>query len=94
VLCGRYPGVTWVVSDVAESQAVRGTQGGAWHMRAAGGRPFTAVGVVIVATTAVALALRVYYQSTLPQFLLGATEYDDGTYLGGSPSVLVVLSFA
>jgi hypothetical protein len=72
------------VSEVAESQAVRGAQGGARPARAAGGRPFTAVAVVIVATTALALALRVYYQSTLSGFLLGVAEYDDGVYFGSA----------
>jgi hypothetical protein len=72
------------VSGVAESQAVRGAQGGARPARAAGGRRFTAVAVVIVATTALALALRVYLQSTAPGFLLAVTEYDDGTYFGSA----------
>jgi hypothetical protein len=43
-----------------------------------------AVVVIIAITTALALALRVYYQSTLAGFLRGVTEYDDGTYFGGS----------
>jgi hypothetical protein len=72
------------VSEVAESQALDGAQGGARHTQAAGGRPLIAVGVVIVATTALALALRVYYQSTLAGFLQGVTEYDDGTYFGSA----------
>jgi hypothetical protein len=44
---------------VAEGQVAGGVQGGDRRARAAGGRPFTAVGVVIVVTTALALALRV-----------------------------------
>ena len=72
------------MSKVAEGQAVGGAQSGARHPRAAWGRPFTAVGVVIVLTTALALALRVYYQSTAAGFLAGVTEYDDGTYFGSA----------
>jgi hypothetical protein len=72
------------VSEVAESQAARGAQGDARHAHAAGGRPVFAVGVVIVATTALALALRAYYQSTPAGFLAGVTQYDDGTYFGSA----------
>jgi hypothetical protein len=72
------------VSEVAESQAVRRAQDSAGHARPTGGRPYTAVAVVIVATTALALALRVYYQATLAGSLLGVTEYDDGTYFGSA----------
>jgi hypothetical protein len=73
-----------IVSEVAENQVVGAVPGGARHARAAGGRPATAVIVVIAVTTALALALRVYYQSTRAGFLLGVTEYDDGTYFGSS----------
>src|SRR5260370_34509905 len=73
-----------VVSKVAEGQVAGAVQGGAGRARAARGRPLTAVGVVIVVTTALALALRVYYQFTLTGFLLGVTEYDDGTYFGSA----------
>ena len=72
------------MSEVAESPAVREAQGGARHARAAGNGQLIAVGVVIVATTALALALRVHYQSTLAGFLQGVTEYDDGTYFGSA----------
>jgi alpha-1,2-mannosyltransferase len=72
------------VSGIAKSQVAGGALGGARHARSAGKRPFTAVGVVIVVTTALALALRVYYQSTRAGFLLGVTEYDDGPYFGSA----------
>jgi hypothetical protein len=72
------------VSGIAESQVTGGTLGGARHARAAGGRPFTAVSAVIVVITALALALRVYYQYTRAGFLLGVTEYDDGPYFGSA----------
>src|SRR5215468_159713 len=73
-----------VVSEVAESQVAGGTLDNPQHARAAGGRPATAVVVVIVATTALALGLRIYYQTTLAGSLLGVTEYDDGTYFGSA----------
>src|SRR5215468_2323152 len=73
-----------VVSEVAESQVAGGTLDNPQHARAAGGRPATAVVVVIAATTALALALRFYYQSTLSGGLLGVTEYDDGVYFGSA----------
>jgi alpha-1,2-mannosyltransferase len=72
------------VSEVAESQVAGGALDNARHARAAGGRPVTAVAVVIAVTTALALALRVYYQSTRAGFLLGVTEYDDGPYFGSA----------
>jgi hypothetical protein len=72
------------VSEVAESQATGGALGSSRHARAAGGTPGTAVVVIITVTTALALALRVYYQATRAGFLLGVTEYDDGTYFGSS----------
>jgi hypothetical protein len=72
------------VSEVAESQAASGARGDVQQVRAAKNKPVTAVGVVIVVTTALALALRVYYQSTRPGFLLGVTEYDDGPYFGSA----------
>jgi alpha-1,2-mannosyltransferase len=72
------------VSEVAESQVAGGVLGNARHARAPGGRPVTAVAVVIAVTTALALALRVYYQSTRAGFLLGVTEYDDGPYFGSA----------
>ena len=72
------------MSEVAGSQVAGRAQDGVRHARPAGNRPFTAVGVVIVVTTALALALRVYYQSTRPGFLLGVTEYDDGPYFGSA----------
>jgi alpha-1,2-mannosyltransferase len=72
------------VSEVAESQVAGGTVGDARPTPAAKGRPVTAVAVVIAVTTALALALRVYYQYTRPGFLLGVTEYDDGPYFGSA----------
>jgi alpha-1,2-mannosyltransferase len=72
------------VSEVAESQVAGGRLGGARHAQAAGDRRSTAIAVVIVVTTALALALRVYYQSTRAGFLLGVTEYDDGPYFGSA----------
>jgi hypothetical protein len=42
------------------------------------------VAVVIVATTVLALGLRVY-QLARPGVLLGLTEYDDGSYFGSLP---------
>jgi hypothetical protein len=72
------------VSETVESQVAGGALGNTQPARAAGGRPTTAVVVVIAVTTALALALRVYYQFTLTGFLLGVTEYDDGTYFGSA----------
>jgi hypothetical protein len=72
------------VSETVESQVAGGALGNAQPARAAGGRPTTAVVVVIAVTTALALALRVYYQFNLAGFLLGVTEYDDGTYFGSA----------
>ena len=72
------------MSEVAESQVTGGALGNARHARADGGKPTEAVVVVIAVTTALALALRVYYQSTRAGFLLGVTEYDDGTYFGSA----------
>src|SRR5207302_9335928 len=43
----------------------------------------TAVGWVILATTALALALRMWQLSS-PGHLTGVTEYDDGVYLGAA----------
>ena len=40
-------------------------------------------GLVILAATGLALALRLFMLSR-PQFLTGVTEYDDGVYLGGA----------
>jgi hypothetical protein len=39
---------------------------------------------VIIVTTLLAFALRLYYQYTRPGFLLGVTEYDDGPYFGSA----------
>ena len=72
------------MSEVAESQIAGGALGNPRHARATGGRPTTAIAVVIAVTTALALALRVYYQSTRAGFLLGVNEYDDGTYFGSA----------
>jgi hypothetical protein len=55
---------------------------GSWTgARAWGG--WTTPNVVIVAVTALALALRLYYLSR-PGYLFGVTEYDDGSYLGSA----------
>ena len=72
------------MSDVAESQIAGGALGNPRHARATDRRPTTAVAVIIAVTTALALALRVYYQSTRAGFLLGVNEYDDGTYFGSA----------
>jgi hypothetical protein len=69
---------------MAQTQVAGGALGNVPPARAAGGRPITAVVGVIVVTTALALALRVYYQFTRAGFLLGVTEYDDGTYFGSA----------
>jgi alpha-1,2-mannosyltransferase len=42
------------------------------------------VNLAIAGITLLALAIRVYYQSTRPGFLLGVTEYDDGPYFGSA----------
>jgi hypothetical protein len=44
----------------------------------------TPVNIAIIVITAVALALRLYYQYTRPGFLVGVTEYDDGPYFGSA----------
>ena len=72
------------MSETVESQVVGGTLSDSRPAGTAGGTPATAVIVVIAVTTALALALRVYYQATRAGFLLGVTEYDDGTYFGSS----------
>jgi hypothetical protein len=41
------------------------------------------VTVVIAAATVLALGLRIY-ELSLPGYLLGLTEYDDGSYFGSS----------
>src|SRR5690348_12425228 len=73
-----------VVSEVAESQVAGGAVGGGPPARASYGGQATAVVMVIAVTTTLALALRVYYQSTRAGFLLGVTEYDDGPYFGSA----------
>jgi hypothetical protein len=56
-----------------------GTAAGRW-----GGRAWlTPVNVAIVATTALALALRLY-QLSGPGYMFGVTEYDDGSYFGSA----------
>jgi hypothetical protein len=72
------------VSEVAETQIAGGALGNRRHARSTGRRPTTAIAVIIAVTTALALALRVYYQSTRAGFLLGVNEYDDGTYFGSA----------
>ena len=72
------------MSETVESQVVGGTLSDSRPAGTAGRTPATAVIVVIAVTTALALALRVYYQATRAGFLLGVTEYDDGTYFGSS----------
>jgi hypothetical protein len=72
------------VSEVAESQIAGGALGNPRRAQATGGRPTTAITVIIAVTTVLALALRVYYQSTRAGFLLGVDEYDDGTYFGSA----------
>ncbi|MGH3211032.1 MAG: hypothetical protein ACRDNO_25070, partial [Trebonia sp.] len=44
-------------------------------------------GLVMLAATGVALALRLYLLTRL-RYLTGITEYDDGVYLGGAVSLL------
>jgi hypothetical protein len=44
-------------------------------------------GIVMLATTALALVIRVY-TLTRPGYLTGITEYDDGVYLGGAVRLL------
>jgi hypothetical protein len=72
------------VSETLARTSADGSQGGAPASQQ--GRPawLTPVNLVIIITTAVALALRVYYQYTRPGFLLGVTEYDDGPYFGSA----------
>jgi hypothetical protein len=73
------------VSETLARTSADGSQGGAPD-RQQGRRPawLTPVNLVIIATTLLALALRVYYQYTRPGFLLGVTEYDDGPYFGSA----------
>jgi alpha-1,2-mannosyltransferase len=72
------------VSEVVESQVAGGGPGAGRHARAPARRPRAAVIAVIAVTTALALALRIYYQSTRAGFLAGVTEYDDGPYFGSA----------
>ena len=73
------------MSETLARTSADGSQGGAPDSRQ-GRRPawLTPVNLVIIITTVVALALRVYYQYTRPGFLLGVTEYDDGPYFGSA----------
>jgi len=72
------------VSEVAESQVDGGGVHAGRHARAPGRRAQAPIIAVIAVTTALALALRVYYQSTRAGFLAGVTEYDDGPYFGSA----------
>jgi alpha-1,2-mannosyltransferase len=72
------------VSEVAESQVAGGGLRAGRHARAPGRRAQAPIIAVIAVTTALALALRVYYQSTRAGFLAGVTEYDDGPYFGSA----------
>ena len=67
--------------------SVRSTAGGARSDTAEGRRSWAAwrtpTGVVIAVMTLVALGLRAYQLST-PGYLLGVTEYDDGSYFGSA----------
>jgi hypothetical protein len=71
------------VSETLARTSADGSEGDAADRRQ---RPawLTPVNLVIIITTLVALALRVYYQATRPGFLLGVTEYDDGPYFGSA----------
>ncbi len=72
------------MSEVAESQVAGGGLRAGRHARAPGRRAQAPIIAVIAVTTALALALRVYYQSTRAGFLAGVTEYDDGPYFGSA----------
>jgi hypothetical protein len=72
------------VSEVAESEVDGGGVHAGRHARAPGRRAQAPIIAVIAVTTALALALRVYYQSTRAGFLAGVTEYDDGPYFGSA----------
>jgi hypothetical protein len=72
------------VGEVVDSQIAGGGLGAGRHARAPERRTQTAIIAVIAVTTALALALRVYYQSTRAGFLAGVTEYDDGPYFGSA----------
>jgi hypothetical protein len=72
------------VSEVAESQVAGGGLRAGRHARAPGRRAQAPIIAMIAVTTALALALRVYYQSTRAGFLAGVTEYDDGPYFGSA----------
>ncbi len=71
------------MSETLARTAADGSRGGA---AASPRRPAwaTPVNLVIIITTLVALALRLYYQYTRPGSLLGVTEYDDGPYFGSA----------
>ena len=64
------------------SGAVAATAAGARSRLRAGLRP-SAVTVVIVTATLLAVALRIY-DLTRPGYLLGISEYDDGTDIGSA----------
>jgi alpha-1,2-mannosyltransferase len=72
------------VSGAAVSRPVGGPLSGEPGRSARRGAPITPVTVVIAVAAALALGLRLYYQSTRPGFLLGVTEYDDGPYFGSA----------
>jgi hypothetical protein len=71
------------VSETLARPSADGSQGGAPTPQQ--GRPawLTPVNIVIIITTLVALALRLY-QDTRPGFLLGVAEFDDGPYFGSA----------
>ena len=64
----------------ADAQASAGSPPGRSRLAAAWRDPVT---VVIAAATVLALGLRVY-ELSLPGYLMGLTEYDDGSYFGSA----------
>jgi hypothetical protein len=76
------------VSEAMATTAAGGSQDGASPAQGPRGAWLTPVNVVIVASTVLALGLRLYYQYTRPGFLLGVNEYDDGPYFGSAVRLL------
>ena len=72
------------MSETLARTSADGSQGGAPASQR-GRRPawLTPVNMVIIITTLVAFALRLY-QDSRPGFLLGVAEYDDGPYFGSA----------
>jgi alpha-1,2-mannosyltransferase len=81
---GRLWGGYLTVGGAAVSRPAGGSLRGSSGRSGRRGAAISPPTIVITVAAALALALRLYYQSTRPGFLLGVTEYDDGAYFGSA----------